>query len=55
MFGKTLSKEMNVATEAMVNPTTAQDLQKTVRSDSSAKRDKAVSHANTMHGMSDDK
>lgn len=55
MFGKTLSKEMNVATEAMVNPTTAKNLQDTVRADSSGRRDKAVSHANAMHGLGDDK
>ena len=53
MFGKTLSKEMNVATESMLNPSTAQNLQKSVRADSSGKRDKAVSHVNAMQGMDD--
>jgi Flp pilus assembly pilin Flp len=53
MFGKTISKEMNVATEAMVNPSSAQNLQKTARSSTAENAKAAKEHVNTMHGMDD--
>jgi Flp pilus assembly pilin Flp len=53
MFGKTLNKEMNVATEAMINPSTAQNLQDSARKKAKQNREDAVSHANTMHGMNE--
>ena len=55
MFGKTVSKEMNVATEAMVNPSSAATSQQDARSKASANKEAAKKHANTMHGMDEGK
>ena len=53
MFGKTVSKEMNVATEAMVNPNTAKTLQDNARKQSKDARETAKNHESSIHGMSE--
>ena len=53
MFSKTVSKEMNVATEAMVNPNTAASSQQSARNDASRGKDAAKKHENAIHGMGD--
>lgn len=50
MFGKTVSQEMNVATEAMVAPGKAQTRQEGLRSDLSKKTEKAEKNTNKIHG-----